>query len=277
MILVTMPLVALGMMLGRSRTTVMQLRQSLRRTQDLTRDSNRVHRRRMADVAEERSQSIRAATLSERTRIAREIHDNVGHLLTRAIMQSQAGKAVADATNNPIAAQSFSELNATLSEAMTMVRRSVHDLEDDGTDFAAQIADAAHTFGDASADFNVMVSNDIIDAPAPVARCFATVIRESLSNVARHSEAKSATVTLRDFPALWQLIVQDPGPAKPSTPAYSESAPADTEVFRGMGLSDIEYRVRSLGGTSSCGPYGNGWRVFVTIPKQQWTYHNRGE
>ncbi len=35
------------------------------------------------------------ATLGERMRIAREIHDNVGHLLTRAIMQAQAGKTVA--------------------------------------------------------------------------------------------------------------------------------------------------------------------------------------
>lgn len=49
-------------------------------------------RSRIADIDEERAQSIRMATLGERTRIAREIHDNVGHLLTRAIMQAQAGQ-----------------------------------------------------------------------------------------------------------------------------------------------------------------------------------------
>ena len=82
----------------------------------------------------------------ERTRIAREIHDNVGHLLTRAIMQAQAGKTVAKATNDTVAAQGFATLGATLDDAMTMVRRSVHDLEDDGTDFAAQIDDAVTSF-----------------------------------------------------------------------------------------------------------------------------------
>ncbi|WP_033495604.1 sensor histidine kinase [Bifidobacterium biavatii] len=269
-------LAVIGMMLGRSRETVTRLRRSLRHTQDLARDSGRVNCRRMADVAEERTQSIRTATLNERTRIARDIHDNVGHLLTRAIMQSQAGKAVADATNDPVAAQGFDALNGTLNEAMTMVRRSVHDLEDDGTDFAAQIEDAAHTFGDASPGFTVTLSNEIKDAPAPVTRCFATVIRESLSNVARHSDARSASVTLRDFPALWQLVVQDPGPAKPATDASHAAGSADAESLRGMGLADIERRVRTLGGTSSCGPYGGGWRVFVTIPKRQWTYHDRG-
>ena len=72
-----------------------------------------------------RALSIRMATLGERTRIAREIHDNVGHLLTRAIMQAQAGKTVAKATNDTVAAQGFATLGATLDDAMTMVRRSV--------------------------------------------------------------------------------------------------------------------------------------------------------
>lgn len=86
------------------------------------------------------------ATLGERTRIAREIHDNVGHLLTRAIMQAQAGRAVAEATDDEVAARGFTTLGETLDDAMTMVRRSVHDLEDDGTDFAAQIEAAVASF-----------------------------------------------------------------------------------------------------------------------------------
>lgn len=39
-----------------------------------------------------------------------EIHDNVGHLLTRAIMQAQAGKTVAKATNDTVAAQGFAHV-----------------------------------------------------------------------------------------------------------------------------------------------------------------------
>ncbi|WP_055426937.1 sensor histidine kinase [Bifidobacterium aesculapii] len=231
------------------------------RLRDGLREHARVTRMRMADVAEERARSVRMATLGERTRIAREIHDNVGHLLTRAIMQSQASRTVAEATGDTVAAQGFGAIASTLDGAMTMVRRSVHDLEDDGTDFAAQIEDAARSFDGISRDFHVSVTNDIADAPAPVARCFATAIREALANVVHHSEAREATVTLRDMPALWQLVVQDPGPA----------AAGAGGAGRGMGVADIESRARALGGTALCGPYAAGWRVFVSLPKSRWT------
>ncbi len=91
----------------------------------------------------------------------------------------------------------------------------MHDLEDDGTDFAAQIDDAVTSFDGISPGFAVSLANDVDTAPAPVSRCFATVIREALANVAHHSEAHEASVTLRDFPTLWQLVVQDPGRADP--------------------------------------------------------------
>lgn len=149
-----MTLVALlGFVLGRARASSDEARRALLHAQDRARESSRATRSRIADIDEERAQSIRMATLGERTRIAREIHDNVGHLLTRAIMQAQAGKTVAKATNDTVAAQGFATLGATLDDAMTMVRRSVHDLEDDGTDFAAQIDDAVTSFDGISPRF----------------------------------------------------------------------------------------------------------------------------
>ena len=66
---------------------------------------------RINDMDEERAQATRMAHLSERTRIARDIHDNVGHLLTRAIMQIQAGRVVAQsrgAVSMPLFRSTFS-------------------------------------------------------------------------------------------------------------------------------------------------------------------------
>lgn len=269
-----------GAMMGRRLTQDEATRLTLAATQDRARQESRLARSRIADIDEARAQSVRMATLGERTRIARQIHDDVGHMLTRAIMQAQAGKAVADALGEAQSADGFAALGGTLDDAMTTVRRAVHDLEDDGTDFAAQIEDAAHSFDGVSAGFAVTLANDVADAPAPVARCLSTVIRESLSNVVRHSAAPGASVVIRDFPAIWQLVVADAGPALPDGRDGPDApvapgraavmAPRAGEDRRGMGLADIEARVRALGGTSQAGPHGTGWRVFVSIPKRGW-------
>ena len=161
----------LGFVAGRSREASDGNRRALLHAQDMAREASRSVRSRIADIDEERAQSVRMATLGERTRIAREIHDNVGHLLTRAIMQAQAGRAVAEATDDEVAARGFTTLGETLDDAMTMVRRSVHDLEDDGTDFAAQIEAAVASFDGISPDFSVSLANDVDTAPAPVSRC----------------------------------------------------------------------------------------------------------
>ena len=260
----------IGFLFGYRAGEASRVRSELRSFEDRVRASVRSSRARLADLTEERDRSARTATLAERTRIAREIHDNVGHLLTRAIMQTGAGKAVADATGDTVASQEFAGLAATLDDAMTMVRRSVHDLEDEGTDFAARMADAVRSFDGVTPGFAVALTNDVAAAPAPVARCFATVIREALANVVHHSNADGANVTLRDFPAFWQLVIRDDGPAKVEGKAMHSDG--DTGGLpRGMGLADIEARVRALDGTAVCGPYAGGWRVFVSIPKGQWS------
>lgn len=106
-------------------------------------------------------------------------------------------------------------------------------------------------------------------------------------------------MTLRDFPAFWQLVIQDPGPAVSESDGSRTAAArpramrathvgsrlvadgvADMrgsadELMRGMGLADIESRVRALGGTAVCGPYEDGWRVFVSVPKKRWTMESR--
>ncbi|QOL34133.1 sensor histidine kinase [Bifidobacterium lemurum] len=264
------------------RQTLTGLR--LNRIQDERRNSVRALRDQLSDAHEDRMTATRTAMLNERTRIARDIHDNVGHLLTRAIMQSEASRVLAEARHDAVSEQGFADIHSTLDEAMTMVRRSVHDLDDEGVDFAAWMADAARSTGRLRVDLRSTVT----DAPAPVARCFAVVIRESLSNAARHSTANRVTVVAQEFPAFWQLVVQDNGdavawrnphgsggiaPTMPSRPT-GRTAVMPREDRRGMGLADIEARVRALDGVCSTGPHGDGWRVFVSIPKAPFAHRN---
>lgn len=242
------------------------LAREVRRLQDSRRDQIRRLRSQIAENDEDRALAVRTATLAERTRIAREIHDNVGHMLTRAIMQTEAAHVVAQVAGQEQSAQRFYEIHDTVSEAMTLVRKAVHDLKDEGTDFASQIETAAHGM-DGAGPLRVRLVNGIDSAPAAVSRCFATAIREALNNTVKHSQARNVSITLRDFPALWQLCVQDDGTVRRSSAeavAMQFIRPNDST---GIGISDIEERARTLGGSAICGPYHEGWRVFVSIPK----------
>ena len=94
-----------------------------------------MHERNQA-LIEKQNADIHAATLSERNRIAREIHDNVGHMLTRSLLQVGALKVIAgdDSLDEPL-----TELQNTLNTAMTNVRTSVHDLHDDAIDLESTL------------------------------------------------------------------------------------------------------------------------------------------
>lgn len=71
---------------------------------------------------------MRLATLNERNRIAREIHDNVGHLLSRSLLQVGALQVV---NRDETVRQGLDTMRDTLSGAMDSIRRSVHDLHDE--------------------------------------------------------------------------------------------------------------------------------------------------
>lgn len=120
---------------------------------------------------------------------------------------------------------------------------------------------------DGAGPLRVRLVNGIDSAPAAVSRCFATAIREALNNTVKHSQARNVSITLRDFPALWQLCVQDDGTVRRSSAEAVAMQFIRPDDSTGIGISDIEERARALGGSAICGPYHEGWRVFVSIPK----------
>ena len=212
------------------------------------------------DLADRQDYEVELATLAERARIAREIHDNVGHQLTRASLQTEALRVVH--ANEPGVAADFADVKHTVDEALQLVRASVHALNDNAADLSVQlerIVKGARSDGGPQIELEVLAEH----APANVANCFAAVLREALSNTMRHARAQNVTVRCMEHPSFYQLIVTDDGAG--ATLANSHNA---TE---GMGLGSMRERVEALGGTFTAGPRAGapGWRVFATVPKQQ--------
>lgn len=232
----------------------------MRRTRDELQERALALEARNRDLADRQDYEVELATLAERARIAREIHDNVGHQLTRASLQTEALRVVH--ANEPGVAADFADVKRTVDEALQLVRASVHALNDNATDLSVQlerIVEDARSDGGPQIELEVFAEH----VPANVANCFAAILREALSNTMRHARAQNVTVRCMEHPSFYQLIVTDDGAG--ATPADSRNA------AEGMGLGSMRERVETLGGTFTAGPRAGapGWRVFATVPKQQ--------
>ena len=199
---------------------------------------------------------LRAAALSERTRIAREIHDGVGHLLTRLLLQVKALQVVH--RDAPGVVDDLATLDDGLDEALDSMRRSVHALSDEGEEMATSLNLLGSRCGITAV--SVDCSTDV-EPPAAVARCVVAVVREALTNAARHGSAYSARVTVTDYPAFWQVTVDNDG----VVPDEDEPA-VDGHGGSGLGLRSMTERVEALGGRVRITPRPR-FTVFATIPK----------
>ena len=203
-------------------------------------------------IAAAQDNEVHIATLKERNRIAREIHDNVGHMLTRSLLQTGALQII---NKDEALREPLSELKNTLDGAMTSIRTSVHDLHDDSIDMKKTIEELAAAVGE---KFNVTVEYDAGEhIPGDVKLCVAGVVKESVSNCAKHSDGDRLTVAFIEHPAFYRLLVEDNGHCT------DDSGPG------GIGLTNMQDRAAAVGGNITFSRTDNGFRVFMTIPKER--------
>ncbi len=213
-------------------------------------------------LLEKQDYEIYTATLRERNRIAREIHDNVGHVLSRSILMTAACKTI---NKDEALAPLLENLEASLNDAMNSIRSSVHDLHDDAVDLEDAIKGLVKDFTFCPTALTYDMSRQV---PREVKYSLISITKEGLSNVMRHSNADSVNILLREHPALYQLCIEDNGTSGNEIPDIQTESDSDkmNNISDGMGLSNIRDRVKSLGGTVQI-TQEKGFRIFVTIPK----------
>jgi len=193
---------------------------------------------------------IHIATLRERNRIAREIHDNVGHLLTRTLLQMGA---ICIINSDEQLKEPLESVRQTLDGAMSAIRKSVHDLHDESVDLEASIRKTIEPLRNGR---EVFLDFDATNALEPnVKYCFAAVVREAVSNIIKHSNSTQVRVIVREHPKIATLMIEDNG-----TGASLESS--------GIGLESIRERVDALGGIVNISAEKSGFKIFVSIVKK---------
>lgn len=222
----------------------------------VTRDVSEHHRL----LAEKDALSARVigAQEAERARIARELHDGVGQLLTAAKLEAgRLTRAAGDAQRTMTVAERISE---RVGEALDLVRTLAHGLrpsvlDDLGLDcaletLAAQTASCSGIRCRARCD-------EAAGLPASATTTIFRIAQEALANVMRHANASAAWVTLKRTRRQVVLTVEDDGCGM-----HDEQRPG-----KGLGIVSMRERAAHLGGVLSVGGRrGGGTRVVARLP-----------
>lgn len=224
-----------------------QLQMDFKKLRDTSTEYNLLLHSKNKDLIEKQDYEIHLATLKERNRIAREIHDNVGHVLSRSLLQLGAIMAT---NKDPNMYLPLTGLKDTLSSAMNNIRDSVHDLHEDSIDLYATIQACFVGFERYHTDFDYDMSENV---PRNIKYCLIAIIKEALSNINKHSNATKLTIHLREHPGFYQLLIEDNG----------------TDIkwkSNGIGMENMKDRVDNLNGTFRINTE-DGFKIFISIPK----------
>lgn len=198
----------------------------------------------------------------ERLELARELHDVVAHHITGMLIQAQAAHLVARKKPEQVA-ESLTGIEAAGAEALRAMRRVVgllRDTEDSPPASAGpeQLGVLIERFNRQGPPVRLRVPDQSAAWPPEVTSTVYRIVREALTNVARHApHAHRVTVTVDQRPSSVTVEVVDDAPPSPARASHRS----------GYGLIGMRERVETLGGTLHAGPRPDaGWSVLATLP-----------
>ncbi|NBE50667.1 sensor histidine kinase [Streptomyces boluensis] len=235
---------------------------------------------RRADVAERtREEAARHRADEERLRIARELHDALTHQISVVKVQSEVAVHVARRRGEHVP-EALLAIQAAGREASRELRATLEALRDDDTTPPRGLADIPELVAGARAlGLTATLTVDGVegvegvggvggagdngglhhDVPAAVERTVYRIVQESLTNIARHADAATASVRIDRRPDALAVRVDDDGTATPA------AAPVP-----GLGLLGMRERVTALGGRLRAEPRGEGgFTVQAELPVEQ--------
>ncbi|MEU6910429.1 histidine kinase [Streptomyces coeruleorubidus] len=217
----------------------------------------------------------RAADLAVRNRLARELHDSVGHALSAVTLQASAARRVLD-SDPEFVREALAAIEDTTRRTVGELDAVLGVLREGGAPgtapaptLAADLDGLLRRTRAGGQRVTATVDADPESFPPLLSREGYRIVQEGLSNALKHAGDRVAVdVRIAAADGWLEITVENPvtGPA-------AVTGPASSRPGGGHGLRGIADRVRLLGGTmtagpaaGSCGPAGETWRLHVRLP-----------
>jgi signal transduction histidine kinase len=216
----------------------------------------------LAKLEDAREEQLRAAAVTERGRIASELHDVLAHSLSGAAIQLQGARKLAERQ------QASLQLHAAIERAGELVRdglanarQAVGALRGDDLPTLAQLESLVAAFrSDMDSDVTLAIEGNTRPLSADASLALYRGAQEALTNIVRYAPGACTTVILRYGTGHTSLTIED----------QLEEAPPNagglTDVGSGNGLAGLRERIERAGGSMHAGPTENGWRVELEVP-----------
>ncbi|WP_181405808.1 sensor histidine kinase [Pseudarthrobacter phenanthrenivorans] len=228
------------------------------RIQDDAQEQRRLHAEVSLAQGQLAASERRAGTIAERERVSREIHDTVTQgLASSLLLLEAAGRAWPE----PAARADLNRATTLLRGNLSETRSLVHELASPGLDGSAlpdALLVAARQY---VPEVRLLVTGEPRPVPAEVRHALLRVAQSAASNIALHSGASIATVTIGYLPDTVTLDIYDDGAG------FDPAAAAPPSNTGGYGLRAMRQRVEQLGGTFSVqSAPGEGTIVAAQVP-----------
>jgi signal transduction histidine kinase len=214
----------------------------------------------IAELERTRDALAEAAVADERQRIARELHDLVGHNFAVVLLHLSGARMILD-TSPDEAVEALRRAEDVGRQGMEELRQALVLMRDgtETTDVVTQgdIKHLVDVYCRAGMDVAVQVEGDVESVAGAPGIVLHDVIRESLTNVAKHADEPSASLQIRCLHDEIVIRVESP---------LGLTAVGSDGPDVGSGLAGLEQRVDALGGRFDAGPAGDRWVVEAAVP-----------
>ncbi|WIV12962.1 histidine kinase [Proteiniborus sp. MB09-C3] len=198
----------------------------------------------------DKEKNIHIAILTERNRIARELHDSIGHAISSSILQVEALKIISDSAM----LEGLNLLQNTLSNGMNDIRNSIHNLYNESLDLESKIESICREVSNIDIDLIYKLENNL---PYDLKFDILSIIKEAITNCVKHSNATKLKISLLNQPKFYSIIINDNG---------SNFDETDKLLAKGIGLLSMKEIAGKYNGFLNY-EFNNGFKIHLILMK----------